>query len=468
MADDYKQYTSCCLPQQWRSLATYLVSATATLLAVAIVTIAVAGWCALFYLGVAAAAEAVAACSWWLNIRLVCLGGDRSAAGMLVAIEPAVGKSGYFNELDTDYSINLLLYPNLPGVSQAEAEISHPYGELIKNQQDIIDHIGFFEGYKATEEPRRKPDRTSAVLHAEFEGAGVYDFFIGASISLGLYIAAIIACAAIPPPWGVLLAGLLALLALLAWFLSHEVGAGDYGGPGDVKGAPSELHTNDPATSIGSRRMPSAPNQLITLPSGRKPIARPTAIMIATAIRERTRSVIVLAASTAHDVIGKERKRSMMPFLRSCASNTPDQIMANVMRLHEDAGHQEVDVGGALGLRLRRRTRSGRAARTASAESSRPAAIPGLRMMCRKLRFDQRQDVAHPPGDARATFRARTFALRSRSGGPKGRYSCGLLRRFIVSRPPHDRSGSERRRPESVAAMRRHRVGCRSIADRWK
>ena len=213
MADDYKQYTSCCLPQQWRSLATYLVSATATLLAVAIVTIAVAGWCALFYLGVAAAAEAVAACSWWLNIRLVCLGGDRSAAGMLVAIEPAVGKSGYFNELDTDYSINLLLYPNLPGVSQAEAEISHPYGELIKNQQDIIDHIGFFEGYKATEEPRRKPDRTSAVLHAEFEGAGVYDFFIGASISLGLYIAAIIACAAIPPPWGV--------LSLVCWHCWH-------------------------------------------------------------------------------------------------------------------------------------------------------------------------------------------------------------------------------------------------------
>ncbi|MDQ6617888.1 MAG: hypothetical protein M3083_24870 [Actinomycetota bacterium] len=248
MADNYRQYTSCCAPTAWESLANYLIGATTTLLAVAVATILIAGWCALFYLGVAAAAEAVAACSWWLNKRLVCLGGDRSAAGMLVEIEPAVGKSGYFGELDTDYSINLLLYPNLPGVSQADAEISTPYGELIKDQQSIIDNIGFFQGEMATEPHTH---RQSAVLHAEFEGGGVYDFFIGASIALGLYIAAIIACAAIPPPWGVLIAGLLALLALLAWFLSHGLGASDYGGPGDV-GAPSELHTNDPNTSVGA------------------------------------------------------------------------------------------------------------------------------------------------------------------------------------------------------------------------
>jgi hypothetical protein len=249
VSDDYRQYTHCCRPEDWTSLANYMIGATTTLLAVAVATIAVAGWCALFYLGVAAAAEVVAACSWWLNKRLVCLGGDRSAVGMLVEIEPAVGKSGYFGKLDTDYSINLLLYPNLPGVSQADAEISVPYGELITEQQGIIDYVGFFQGETATE-PHTK--RTSAVLHTEFEGAGVHDFFIGASISLGLYIAAIIACAAIPPPWGVLLAGLLALLALLAWFLSHEVGASDYGDPTDVKGAPSELHTNDPATSLGA------------------------------------------------------------------------------------------------------------------------------------------------------------------------------------------------------------------------
>lgn len=41
---------------------------------------------------------------------------------------------------------------------------------------------------------------TTAVLDAEFEGAGVHDFRIGALVALGLAIAAAIACAAIPPP----------------------------------------------------------------------------------------------------------------------------------------------------------------------------------------------------------------------------------------------------------------------------
>lgn len=248
MSDDYRQYTTCCAAKNWESLANYMIGATTTLLAVAVATILIAGWCSLFFIGVAAAAEAVAACTWWLHRRLVCLGGDRSAAGMLVATEPPIGSGGYFGSLDTDFSINLLIYPNLPGVSQADAEVSAPYGELIKNQQDIIDYVGFFSGEKAKEANGRE----SAVLHSEFEGGGVNDFFIGTSISLALYIAAIIACAAIPPPWGVIVAGILALLALLAWFLSHEVGKHDKGNPNQVKGAPSELHTNDPTTSVGA------------------------------------------------------------------------------------------------------------------------------------------------------------------------------------------------------------------------
>ena len=249
MSDNYRQYTQCCDPSRWESLASYLVKTTATLTAVAAATIAIAGWCALFYLGVVAAAEAVAATSWWLYVRLVCLGGDRSAVGMLVTTEPSEGKSGYFGKLDTDYSINLLLYPNQPGVMQSEAEVKPPYGELIKEQDGVKTYVGYFRGETATEP---HTSRTSAVLHAEFEGGGVYDFYTGVSISLFLYIAAVIACAAIPPPWGPLLAGLLALLAFLAWFFSHLFGESDYAQPDDVQGTPAELHTNDPQNHLGA------------------------------------------------------------------------------------------------------------------------------------------------------------------------------------------------------------------------
>lgn len=247
MADDYKEYTSCSKPSDWMALAPYIVIATVPLLAGAVVAIAAAGWCALFYLLVVAAAESVVVCQWWLNIRLICLGGggDRSAIGMLINVEPSQGKTGIFNELDTDYSINLLLYPNLPGVDQATAASTPPFGELIKDQS-----VGDgFEGETGTEPGT---NRESAVLHAEFEGAGIRDFLIGALVSFGLALAALIACAAIPPPWGIIVAAILAILAFLAWLIGYLFGAGDYADPTETTGTPSEFHTNDPNTNVGA------------------------------------------------------------------------------------------------------------------------------------------------------------------------------------------------------------------------
>lgn len=247
MADDYKQYTSCCQPKNWLSLPAYLGFAAAGLAIIWIPLIALAGWCALFYLLVAAAAEGVAACTWWLEVRLVCLGGDRSAIGMLVSSEPPADKS-WPGSVDSDFSINLLPYPALPGVTQGDLELTSPYGVLVTEQASTKQHVGFFSGEKATE----KNGVESAILHAEFEGAGVRDVLIAVTVALALAIAALIACVAIPPPWGLIVAGILALLAFLAALFGTLIGSGDGGAPGDVKGAPTELHDNDPVTGLGA------------------------------------------------------------------------------------------------------------------------------------------------------------------------------------------------------------------------
>ena len=85
---------------------------------------------------------------------------------------------------------------------------------------------------------------STAVLHAEFEGAGMRDFRIGALVALGLAIAAVVACAVIPPPWGYVVAAILALLAFLAGLIGYLVGDHDYTDPGD--GAiPAEIHQPD-------------------------------------------------------------------------------------------------------------------------------------------------------------------------------------------------------------------------------
>src|ERR1700744_5890251 len=46
----------------------------------------------------------IAYCDWWLNKRLICLGGDRCAIGLLVSVEPPADKTG-FDAIDTDFSM---------------------------------------------------------------------------------------------------------------------------------------------------------------------------------------------------------------------------------------------------------------------------------------------------------------------------------------------------------------------------
>jgi hypothetical protein len=200
-------------------------------------------WCALIGVEIFLMAGIVAFCEWWLYDRLICLDGDQAAIGMLVSIEPATGKSG-LGAFDTDYSINLLLFDNPIGVTQAVAEVQPPFGELIKGQQAITDLGLSTPGETATDAPSGKE---CAVLHAEFEGAGIEDLKIGAQVGLGIAIAALVVCLAIPGPIGAVVAGILALLAFLAALIGALFGLGDTGSPADVNPDLGNLHTNDPA-----------------------------------------------------------------------------------------------------------------------------------------------------------------------------------------------------------------------------
>lgn len=248
----YKQYTSCSTPTSWMSPAAYLALATAAIAA----TLAVMGIatfpCGLLLLEAFAAAGGVAFCDWWLNIRLVCLGGDESVIGAVISVETPQEKVGdvdlgdpktIANALDTDYSINLLVYPTMPGVDQAALETSVPWGFLAKETDGVRDEIGFFTGETAKDKKGTLP--LTAVLHAEFEGGGIADFRIGLLVAYGLAIAAWIVCVAVPGPIGWIAAGILALLALLAALIGGAVGVGDPGSPADVDGAPTEIHQSD-------------------------------------------------------------------------------------------------------------------------------------------------------------------------------------------------------------------------------
>src|SRR5260370_23780494 len=180
----------------------------------AVVMIAAAGlpWCLMVLIPITAAMGLMAYCHWWLEDRLICLGGGREAIGQLVCGEPP-GEKPLPDSVDTDCSFSMLPPPNLPSAGQATVETSTPYGELVK-EQDGTKNIGLpFTGNPATD---KETGITSATLHCEFEGAGVRDALLGAQIALGLSVAALIVCLGVPAPIGAFIAPILPFLAFLA------------------------------------------------------------------------------------------------------------------------------------------------------------------------------------------------------------------------------------------------------------
>src|SRR5262249_45975518 len=138
----------------------------------------------------------------WLYDRLICLGGDKCAVGFVLSVETPDEKSG-FDSFDTDYSLNLVLPPTLVGASQWDVENSTPLGNLVKETADVANY--YFAGYHLpftgnliTKFSNGDPyggQFTTACLHAEFEGGGVYDLLQSCYTALALATAAAVACA---------------------------------------------------------------------------------------------------------------------------------------------------------------------------------------------------------------------------------------------------------------------------------
>src|ERR1700722_9462331 len=120
MPNWYPSWTNCTNSSGWHSLTTAYwfsgLTALAGLLGGAGVAIfaSVAPGVGVFF--AIACWAGILFCYWWLNDRLICLGGDRSAIGAIFNIEPPTPSYGAWNlgDYDTDYSFNLLIYPGLP------------------------------------------------------------------------------------------------------------------------------------------------------------------------------------------------------------------------------------------------------------------------------------------------------------------------------------------------------------------
>jgi len=256
----YRQYTQCINAHSFRGSPIIEAVAAAlfvSLLAIVTIILATGGLAGLA--GGAAAALGVVTgllsfCHWWLYGRLVCLGGDRCAIGMIISVEPPSAKTPTFQRLDSDYSFNLLLPPLLPGASQADVIAQGVDGNLIAEQPATSQILLDFKGESARTCDAEKCGETNcpdtAALHCEFEGAGMYIFYQWLKVIFGILIVGTIAGALCLIPiigWiACAIAAALLVVAAAAFIAAIVHGNLDAGSPSDVD--PSlggEMHQND-------------------------------------------------------------------------------------------------------------------------------------------------------------------------------------------------------------------------------
>lgn len=229
----YRQYTECEEPGSyvnlsftaigWRNIWTLVLTGgfTAWLLAV---FVGGPGW---LMFAIAMFASAVAYLYWWLNGRLICLGGERCLIGMVRTLSAAdpLEKAG-----DDDFSINVMLAPG-PTAFRSDFE---PDGSLPGPRPPVSEYQGALQGDLVSEQASilaigrayvQDEDHLKymTALHCEFEGSGIRNLMIWAGIVLALLIAAL-AVQLLAPGLG----WLVTLLIMLAIFFG---GTGILTGP---------------------------------------------------------------------------------------------------------------------------------------------------------------------------------------------------------------------------------------------
>lgn len=236
----YRQYTSCVQFEDFNEH--YVGDSIAAGLFVGVMELVIAslalGGISLVTGGIASFLAIVTGlasfCHWWLYGRLICLGDEVCAIGMVINVYPPKEKSG-FERFDSDYCFDLLLAPNLIGVTQQQVETDGIQGNLIRNQYPGPHGLPF-SGLAHSGNDCKDP--ASAILMCEIEGAGMhilYQYLKALLVVLGVAAVASWFCWVPIIGWiACLVAAVLLVGALITFVIGIIHGLSDAAGPSDV------------------------------------------------------------------------------------------------------------------------------------------------------------------------------------------------------------------------------------------
>ena len=88
--DWFPSYTNCSSPSGWYKVPAWAIALLASVGGLAFILAGIGGaWVtAVAALMASVCLAAITFCTWWLNVRLICLGGDHSAIGAIYHLEP--------------------------------------------------------------------------------------------------------------------------------------------------------------------------------------------------------------------------------------------------------------------------------------------------------------------------------------------------------------------------------------------
>jgi hypothetical protein len=298
---NFPSYTKCVSPGGFSSpVATAVVLGTFTgILTVSTLTVLISslvgggGASALGPLflasSIAALISAIWFCRWWLYGRLICLGGDQSATGVIYArtlptppyttLEPPETSDNAFEfgDYDTDYSFDLLLsqftiqeelplalannifeWPVAPD-SQMQNLWPPEYAGLPLEQVPLILAQSSMSGLTGlvmtgqnsapVDEPPPNSDNTNQhfLLHSEIEGAGMHNLVILLYVLLGILLLAL--AAYFIPVVGPVISIILTFLVWLAFLIGGPLVQQDSLSPADDPSWGGSVNMYDPGGS---------------------------------------------------------------------------------------------------------------------------------------------------------------------------------------------------------------------------
>lgn len=269
MPNWFPSWTKCCDPANYRGIPVAAMVAIGTLGLVmgglvGVATIAsLTGGGVLAILGALSPAiaiflaalcvAAIAFCNWWLDVRLICLGGNRSVIGAIYHLEPPVQTSNPFDvvDADTDFSFNLLLWQFVPANALPQSFVGNqwspsafpqlgtdwpslpplvppnvPFAQvseevnLIVAQQSMASLGLGFGGQNINDIDKPSPPYSGGtdqhfLMHCEIEGPGMHDLLVLLEVMAAVLVAAVFVWAI--PVVGPILSWIMIALALLAF-----------------------------------------------------------------------------------------------------------------------------------------------------------------------------------------------------------------------------------------------------------